>query len=169
MQEYRSRSAQVWGWIMVGIGAAILVAQVVRGSTGSLAVALGMAVAVAGTGTAAFLRPSLILRDSGLEVHNVTHVATMSFDRLDKVGTRWSLELRGDDNRVVRTFAVPTDRGGHVPVEMAQEIVRRRDTWKRAHPRGAEEAGPSHARTPDWIGIGLVVLAVAGACVALFT
>lgn len=168
MQVYRSRGSQVWGWIMVGIGAAILIAQLVRGNLSSLPVSLGVAAAVAAIGAATFLRPSVVLRDSGVEVRNVTHIATMSFDRLDKVGTRWSLELRGDDSRVIRTVAVPTDRGGHVPAEMAEEMVRRRDAWKRTHPRGIEEAGPSCTRTPDWVGIGLVAVAVVGVGIAAF-
>ncbi len=162
----RTRSSQVWGWLAVGIGTAIAVIQLSGGDGRTANVALGLALCVAALGVAAFLRPSLVVTDAEIVVHNIMTTSAIALGRLDQIGTRWSLELIGDDGRKVRVFAAPTDRGGQVPVALASALRDASNEWKAEHVSAPVE-GPSVATRPDWIGIGLMFVALATAGWAL--
>ncbi len=194
MRIYRARSSSIWGWLAIAVGAAVAIVHVSSAGISGAQAGLGLGVAAIATGVSAFLRPSVAVADDRAEIHNVMTTTTVPFARLERIETRWTLELVGDDGRKVGSFAAPApgaaqshrlrreaDRRGDAaaahgsPGELAgtpsgdaAALVRDAwDAWRSSNPE-AQREGASSTRRPDPIGIALVIVAVAAAAWGLF-
>ncbi|WP_084078928.1 PH domain-containing protein [Demequina sp. NBRC 110057] len=185
MEIYRSQSSRVWGWLCVGIGGTILLVQLIGSGLEQIHVALGMALAFAGMGAAAFLRPAVAVGDDHVELRNVTQTVVVPFARLDGLEAHWSLELVGDDGTKAGSFAAPArsgrdrlkspDEGKSAEVAglvtAAWDAYRSRPTPLTAPGEpltaSAPATGPAFTRRIDWAGVGCLVVAVGGLALAL--
>ena len=68
---------------------------------------LGIAVLLACAAVALYIRPSVVVEEDRVQLRNVTHRVTVGYDRVVLVDTRWALELRTDDGRIVSAWAAP--------------------------------------------------------------
>ncbi|WP_159449171.1 PH domain-containing protein [Demequina sp. NBRC 110055] len=183
MQIYRSRSSQVWGWLCVGLGALILLIQLIGSGLEQIHVALGIAVAFAAAGYAAFLRPSVAVGEDHVELRNVTQTVVAPFSRLAGLEAHWSLELVGDDDKKAGAFAAPSRTGRDrvrpaedgKSAEVAGLITAAWDAYRASadtavEPTAASALGhppaPAFSRRVDWVGVGAVAAAVAGLALA---
>ena len=176
MQTYRSRSSQIWGWIAVGLGAAMALASVAVPDLARPSVGLGLGVALAASGVAIYLRPSIGIGADAIELRNVTTTVTVPFERLDSIETRWSLELVGDDGKRAGSMGAPTRTSrqrhaekskGEVP-ETVEVVKGAWDAWRREGGTPSPGDGPAFTKRPDPIGILWVAVAAAGAALGLF-
>lgn len=176
MQTYRSRSSQIWGWIAVGLGAAMALASVAVPDVARASVGVGLGVALAASGVAIYLRPSIGIGADAVELRNVMTTVTVPFARLDSIETRWTLELVGDDGKRVGSMGAPTKSSrqrhaekakGEVP-ETVEVVKAAWDAWRRAGGTAAPAQGPAFTRRADPAGIAWVAAATAGAIVGLF-
>ncbi|GIG53576.1 hypothetical protein [Demequina activiva] len=176
MQTYRSRSSQIWGWIAIGLGAAIALASLTVADLARPSVGLGLGVALAASGVAIYLRPSIGIGADAVELRNVVTTVTVPFTRLDSIETRWSLELVGDDGKRAGAMGAPTKTSrqrhaeksaGEVP-ETVEVVKGAWDAWRRGGGTSSAVDGPSFTTRPDPVGIAWVIVAVAGAVVGLF-
>ncbi|MFV0286032.1 MAG: hypothetical protein ACK5IM_06525 [Demequina sp.] len=195
MEIYRSRSSQVWGWLCVGLGAAILLIQLIGSGLNGFSVGFGVAVAFAAVGAAAFLRPAVAVGRDAVEFRNVTQTVAIPFSRLAGLEAHWSLELVGDDGTKVGSFAAPARSGRDrlkspedgASAEVATLITSAWDAYRAAPTTAApttavsspvparadasadgSDAGGAFTRRPDLVGIGLVAAALAGIALAVF-
>lgn len=182
MEIYRSRSSQVWGWLCVGLGAVVLLIQLIGSGLEQIHVALGIAVALAATGYAAFLRPSVAVAEDRVELRNITQTVVAPFARLAGLEAHWSLELVGDDGKKAGAFAAPSRTGSNrvKPAEegKAAEVAglvtaawdayraKAGETPQPATASATTPGSPAFSRRMDWVGIGAVAAAIAGLALA---
>ena len=190
MTTYRSRNSLVWGWVSVGLGLAMAVSDLAASGLSDAKVGLGLGACVALMGTAAYLRPAVVVTDSGVIFKNIAHTASASFSRLTDISMRWSLEMQGDDGMKSGAFAVPASRGGRTGIFSNEEAERARlderegrpdsvasqvhdswAAWRATHSPSPspDPSTPSITRRPDAAGLALVIGAVASLAYALFS
>jgi hypothetical protein len=187
MQTYHARSSLIWGWSSVGLGLIFAATDVVGSGLADAQVGVGVGACVALVGTAAYLRPAVLIGDDGVVFRNLLHTVTAPFARIQEITMRWSLEIVGDDGLKAGAFSVPASRRGRTGVfsnaaeELAQgderegrpdptgsQVYSAWHTWTQAHGEAPDRATPSMTRRPDAVGIGLVLGAIAAVSVALF-
>lgn len=191
MRTYRARSSAIWGWTAIGVGILIAVVHAASVGVANAQGGLGLGLAAAATGLAAFLRPHVAAGEDAVEVHNVLTVTTTPYARLDRLETRWTLELVGDDGRKAGSFAAPApgaaqahrirkdahrigdqeaaygSPGDHpgTPSGDAAAMVRERwDAWKATHPdapAGSRAAGAGASSTRRLDPVGAALVAIA--------
>jgi hypothetical protein len=188
MKSYRTRNSLVWGWVSVGLGVIMALSDLAASGVSGAKVGLGLGVCVAMMGTAAYLRPAVVVSDDGVVFKNIAHTASASFSRLADISMRWSLEMHGDDGRKSGAFAVPASRGGRTgifsneeaelahlderegrPDSVATEVHDAWKTWQATHSPSPDDSTPSITRRPDAVGLALVIGAVAFLAYALFS
>src|SRR5690554_628689 len=107
MKIYRPTSSYVWGWLLVALGGAVLLAQLLSTGTADARVGFGLGAALAGSGVAAFLLPSLRVGEHAAEVHNTLQIVTVPYARLEAISAQWTLELFTSEGRRVGVTAAP--------------------------------------------------------------
>ena len=177
MDMHRLRSSTIWGWIAVGLGVVVAIAQLATSGLADAHVGLGLGLASAGLGWAVFLRPAVGISPDEVVFRNVIQRATIAVSRIASVELKWSLEVVGDDGRRMGSFAAPVSSaarrartrgapGDETGTEdLAGEIAALVD--QRAAAAAAAGAGPSVIKQPEWAGIGIVVASAVAALVAL--
>lgn len=144
MEIHRPRSSYVWGWLIVALGGAVLLAQLVSTGTADARLGLGLGIALAASGVAAFLWPSLRVGADAVEVHNTLQVVTVPYARLEGISAQWTLELLTSEGRRVGVTAAParSRRDRHRPdaasTPAAGNVVQAGwDAWRRDHASAA--------------------------------
>ncbi|MBC7298073.1 MAG: hypothetical protein H5T82_04190 [Demequina sp.] len=187
MQSYRARSSLVWGWLSVGLGLIMGIADVIASGVAGAQVGLGLGAAVAMIGTAAYLRPAVEVTPDSVVFRNMVHTATAPFARIQEISMRWSLEVRGDDGRKAGAFAAPASRRGRTGVfsneslDLAQgderegnpdstgsHVFEAWQAWTAAHGTETDSATASITRQLDVIGLALVLGSIAAVVFAFF-
>lgn len=172
----------------MGIGLAMALADLAASGFADAKVGLGLGACVAMMGTAAYLRPAVVVSDSGVVFKNIAHTASAPFSRLTDISMRWSLEMRGDDGMKSGAFSVPASRGGRTGIFSNEEAERahlderevRPDSvashvhdawsaWRATRSPSPDESTPSITRRLDAVGLALVIGAVASLTYALFS
>lgn len=108
MRRYRSRSALVIAAALIVFFTTAAIAHITAGGVSEAGPSIGLATLAWCVAIAAYIRPKVLVGDNRVEIHNVVSVATINFERLAFVDTRWALELMGDDGRKVSAFAAPS-------------------------------------------------------------
>jgi hypothetical protein len=108
MRRYRSRSAIVIAAALIAFFTTGAVAHIVAVGANQANASIGLAILAVCVGIAGYVRPHLRVDTNHVEVHNVLSIASVDFERLAHVDTRWALELMGDDGRKVSAFAAPS-------------------------------------------------------------
>lgn len=107
MTRYRPRSATIYSSIVMGGAALLAVITVIDNGFGTANVALAFLVLLAALAYAAYFRPSVEVYEDRVRLVNVVTIATIPFSRLDRIATRWALEMHADDGTQATAFAAP--------------------------------------------------------------
>ena len=175
MQTYRSRSSQLWGWISLALGLLMAAVSAFAPGLSRSSVGIGLGIALAASGVAIYLRPSIGIGEEAVELRNVVQTVTIPYARLKRIEAQWTLELVGDDGKKAGAMGAPTrstrdrrrEKSEGITPPAVDAVRQAWDAWRRSGGTAASTEGPAFTRRADPVGIACVLVAVAGAVLGL--